>query len=397
MPWDGAGTFTRDYNWESDRDLDLDIDAERMDGELDNYATAMNKCLVKDGQNTPTADLPMDSNKHTGVGNASARTHYAATGQVQDSSFTYATDTGSANTYVITPSPAITAYAAGQTFEFIATNACTGASTLNVNSLGAKTIKKNGNSDDLATGDVVANQIVRATYDGTVFQININQDTDISGKADKISGGTENDLVTIDASENIQDSGLLLSGVARRPGSATTGNLCEFDASDDPVDSGETVESVNPLANNVFYAEHQETSGTGGGATTTGSWFTRKINTEVINQISGASFNTGTYILTLPAGTYLVEAWAHGYNISISKINLYNNTDTSIEAYGSSEGLPGSSATTIKSTLFTKIVLASSKDLLIQQQVGKTIADGLGRPISYGTEVYAGWKVIKIA
>lgn len=80
----------------------------------------------------------------------------------------YVADTGAANAYVITPAPAITAYAAGQTFTFKATNANTTASTLNVNALGVKTIKK-GVSTDLASGDIAAGQIVVVTYDGTNF------------------------------------------------------------------------------------------------------------------------------------------------------------------------------------------------------------------------------------
>jgi hypothetical protein len=40
-------------------------------------------------------------------------------------SLTYYADTGAADAYVITPAPAITAYAAGQRFSFKATNANT--------------------------------------------------------------------------------------------------------------------------------------------------------------------------------------------------------------------------------------------------------------------------------
>jgi hypothetical protein len=61
---------------------------------------------------------------------------------VQNQSWTYATSTGAVNTYAITLSPAPTAYVAGQKFTFKANLANTGTATLNVNGLGAKTIKK---------------------------------------------------------------------------------------------------------------------------------------------------------------------------------------------------------------------------------------------------------------
>jgi len=82
----------------------------------------------------------------------------------------YAADAGANDTYAITLSPAPTAYTAGMVVNFKANTANTGAATLNVNALGAKTIKKL-NDQDLATGDIEASQIVSVIYDGTNFQM----------------------------------------------------------------------------------------------------------------------------------------------------------------------------------------------------------------------------------
>lgn len=82
----------------------------------------------------------------------------------------YVADTGTANTYAIAPSPVISAYATGQIFSFKATNANSGASTLNVNGKGAKNIYKLG-STALASGDIAAGQLVLVEYDGTQFQM----------------------------------------------------------------------------------------------------------------------------------------------------------------------------------------------------------------------------------
>lgn len=79
-------------------------------------------------------------------------------------------DTGSANAYVITPSPPITAYAAYQQFSFKAINANTAASTLNVSGLGTQSIKKNGTTA-LVAGDIPAGSLVLVEYDGTNFQL----------------------------------------------------------------------------------------------------------------------------------------------------------------------------------------------------------------------------------
>lgn len=82
----------------------------------------------------------------------------------------YAVDASGTDAYAITITPAITAYTAGQRFTFKAGTANTGACTLNVSGLGAKTIKKDVSSD-LATGDILANQIVEVEYDGTNMQL----------------------------------------------------------------------------------------------------------------------------------------------------------------------------------------------------------------------------------
>lgn len=76
----------------------------------------------------------------------------------------YAVDAAGSDAYAITITPAITAYVAGQVFTFKAGTANTGAATLNVSGLGAKTIKKDA-STDLATGDILSGQIVVVVYD----------------------------------------------------------------------------------------------------------------------------------------------------------------------------------------------------------------------------------------
>ncbi len=89
---------------------------------------------------------------------------------LQDGAEVFGVDAGSDDTYVITLSPVPAALQAGQVFHFDANTANTGAATLNVNGLGAKTIKKL-HDQDLATGDIEAGQHVTVIYDGTNFQM----------------------------------------------------------------------------------------------------------------------------------------------------------------------------------------------------------------------------------
>lgn len=80
----------------------------------------------------------------------------------------YAADAEATDTYVITLSPAPTSYTNGMVVYFKANTANTGAATINVNSLGAKTIVKGVNTT-LADNDIGAGMFCTLIYDGTNF------------------------------------------------------------------------------------------------------------------------------------------------------------------------------------------------------------------------------------
>lgn len=74
------------------------------------------------------------------------------------------------DTYTASVTPSLTAYVNGQPFLVKFTNANTGASTLNIDTLGAKNIQKNG-SIALTKGDIQAGQSYWLFYDGTNIQL----------------------------------------------------------------------------------------------------------------------------------------------------------------------------------------------------------------------------------
>lgn len=169
MPRNGSGTYSLPAG--NPVVTGTTISSTVQNNTTSDIATALTNSLAKDGQTVPTASLPMGGFRHTGVGNAAARTDYAATGQVQDGSFIYVgTVGGTADVITLTPSPAITAYVAGQTFRFISSGANTTAVTVNVSAVGAKAVTKEG-ATALVASDIPSGAIVDITYDGTQFQI----------------------------------------------------------------------------------------------------------------------------------------------------------------------------------------------------------------------------------
>lgn len=81
----------------------------------------------------------------------------------------YAGTASGTDTYTATIS-GIAAYTANLSVRVTFTNSNTGASTININSLGAKPLVKFGNAA-LNAGDIKAGQILDLVYDGTNFQI----------------------------------------------------------------------------------------------------------------------------------------------------------------------------------------------------------------------------------
>lgn len=74
MAYNGSGTFSRLYSWVTDRNNSVKIRADRMDEEMDGFATGLSNAICRDGQSTITADIPFNSRKITGLGDAAAAT-----------------------------------------------------------------------------------------------------------------------------------------------------------------------------------------------------------------------------------------------------------------------------------------------------------------------------------
>lgn len=155
MAFNGSGLFNIDSTGQpvSANTLIESADFNALTADL---ATGLSNCITKDGQQTVTANLPMATYRHTGVGNAVARTDYAAAGQVQDGKLNWVDGGGTADAITATYSPAITALVDGQLCFVRATAAnATTTPTFAPNGLTARTIVKKGGAA-LVAGDIVA-------------------------------------------------------------------------------------------------------------------------------------------------------------------------------------------------------------------------------------------------
>src|SRR5215203_5984645 len=85
MPFNGAGLFTRVYQWVNDEVLGLNVDATRTDTDSNDIATGLSNCVTRDGQSPLTANIPAGGFKITNMGSGSSATDSVNYGQVFNS------------------------------------------------------------------------------------------------------------------------------------------------------------------------------------------------------------------------------------------------------------------------------------------------------------------------
>lgn len=160
-----SGVFNRIYSWTADKANGIKIRADRMDNEMNGMATGLSTCVLKDGTQTITADLPMNGHKLTGISDAAARNQNPSVGQIQDQSVTWCgTAAGTANALTFTPTPPITAYAIGQSFVFkAAASPNSAATTLAISGLATIAVQYNGAA--CIGGEILASKWYRITLD----------------------------------------------------------------------------------------------------------------------------------------------------------------------------------------------------------------------------------------
>ena len=118
---------------------------------------------------------------------------------IQNSQGTLLGTIAGTNTITAAATPALSAYTAGQTFRFISAGANTGATTININSLGAKNITIGG-TVALVGGEIASGALVTVAYDGTQFQLQnsvmlatgklLGRSTAATGPVEQITVGT---------------------------------------------------------------------------------------------------------------------------------------------------------------------------------------------------------------
>ncbi len=141
--------------------------------------------------------------------------------------------------------------------------------------------------------------------------------------------------------------------------------------------------------------QHQLTSGTNGGTTTAGAWYTVPLNTEVYD--AGGIGSLSSNQVTLGAGNYYFRGVSPiGQNSRMIQLRLYNATDSSVIQLGVNgyDHLAGGTAT--PSEVEGYFTLSGTKAIELQYRVYAGAATyGLGIAASWGTEIYGTLNITK--
>lgn len=159
---------------------------------------------------------------------------------------------------------------------------------------------------------------------------------------------------------------------------------------------------VGAIDSPFLHVQNQQTSGTGGGAATTGSWQTVTLNTEVTNTITGASLSAN--VVTLPAGGYFIRASQPFFAVDRAAIRVYNNSDASeilVPQSGYNNRSAGTDNGGWRSWVYGRFTLAATKNIIVQYQAQTNSGSGAlglanGSAFSVTHEVYGDVEITKI-
>lgn len=139
----------------------------------------------------------------------------------------------------------------------------------------------------------------------------------------------------------------------------------------------------------------QRTAGTNYGALNSGV-NTRVINTVLLNEIVGASLSANQ--VTLPAGTYEIDALTTIYAVTGSISVLFNVTDAILAVSGLSVRVDASQAVNLPSPVRGRFTISSPKVFELRTNCGGTSGNGGGVAASLGIpEKYSDIMIRKVS
>lgn len=343
------------------------------------------------------------------------------------------TTTGAANVYAVSANQTLSAYYTGLWIRAKANFTNTGAATMNFDTLGAKTVVKEG-ATALVAGDIVSGKIYDWVYDGTNIQLMqpsvlTSALLDIHATTQLTALDVADELLVYDASATanrrilVSDFFKVVNVLTAETAPAIDDLLPLYDTSagtTDKIRLDDMLKVINSLTEDttpdttadfllsydssaggvkkvtpaniaagalIAIIQDQKSSGTNGGTFTSGADQTRTLNTLVYNRNSTVSLASNRF--TLPAGTWEIEWKAPGYIVGSHQSFLYNFTGSVEVQRGSTAFNPTSDSDLVYSMGSAVVTIGSPTAYEIRHRCNTTRStDGFGPAASFSTEIY---------
>lgn len=173
MPRNGSGVCSPSISFVADQAASTPPQSSRFDSVNQDLADEITNSIACDGQSTVTANIPMAGFKFTGLGQGVALTDSVNVNDLRSNGADLCSPSGT-TTLTATLEPAPVSYSAGMRVWCIMPTACGGATTINLNGLGAKNIKHPGGADPVAN-DWNSGDFVLLYYDTVQFILGTRQ------------------------------------------------------------------------------------------------------------------------------------------------------------------------------------------------------------------------------
>lgn len=252
-----------------------------------------------------------------------------------------------------------------------------------------------------ATTSYTLSQSVSSANDIALFINNVRQEPTFAYSA----SGT---ALTLTAATSSSDDmyciylGKAISTIGPSSGSVGIGNLSATGTKDATTflrgDNTFATPSGGAYETALLHVVNQQATATDGGGTTSGSFVKVPYNTVKTNEITGSSLSSNQ--VTLPSGTYYLQANCRLYRANEFKMVLRNTTDSTYDLIGNGGfSSQGDNADTV-ANIDGRFTISAQKVFEIQMWTQRTQGNGFG----YGSgitdgqaSIFASAKIWKVA
>ena len=147
------------------------------------------------------------------------------------------------------------------------------------------------------------------------------------------------------------------------------------------------------ITDRFAHIRDERTIGTNNTDLVSNTWSKRTLNTIVHNDFANLSLSNSQ--ITLPAGTYYIEAWAPSYKVRDNRLRIYDNTSASELLRGQNVSATSSGGNTVITARLQGVISVPVSSVIelqhISSQSVSNPTDGGGRAcnITDTNEVYA--------